>query len=138
MRRALDEVERLLQLNMPISVGPLTSGAGLEATAMVRPGASVAEVRARIAREAAEAAEAAHAREEAAREARARQRGAALGFNPAEALRKLLDRSPTNARVAHLRIAARAAAPRPPAAPTAGGRAALKRSSAASSSRHEE
>jgi hypothetical protein len=139
LRRALDEVERQLQLNMPISVGPLTSGAGLEATATVRPGASVAEVRARIAREAAEAAAQAQAREEAAREARARQRGATLGFSPAEALRKLVDRSPTNARVTHLRIAARAAAPRPPAAPAAGARAAPKRSDAASSSRiHEE
>jgi hypothetical protein len=131
LRRVLDAFERTLQATMPVAVGPLTSGVGLEATAVVRPDASVAEVRARIAREAAAAEAEQQRREEAAREARQRQRGSTLG---ADALGNLLARAPTNARAEHLRIAARAAAPPLPAAPHARGAAVDSRAALA----HEE
>ena len=116
-RAALDAAERTLQLYSPVALGPLTSGAGLEATAALQPGASEAEVRERLRRDAQRQQRDAAAEVERARAARAGARAARLAANPLAALRKLLARAPTNARVQHLRMAARLARPAPPAPP---------------------
>jgi hypothetical protein len=114
-RSMLDYAERMLQLYSPVALGPLTSGAGLEATAALRPGASEAEVRARLRREAQRQQKEEAAEAERSRRERAAARAARL--HPGAALRKLLERAPTNARVLHLRLAARLARPAPPAPP---------------------
>ena len=114
-RAALDYAERTLQLYSPVPLGPLTAGAGLEATSALRPGASEEEVRSRLRREAQQQQRREASEAEAARRERSEARRARL--SPGAALRKLLARAPTNARVQHLRIAARLARPPPPAPP---------------------
>ena len=114
-RSMLDYAERTLQLYSPVALGPLTAGAGLEATATLRPGASEAEVRARLRRDAQRQQKEEEAEAERSRRERAAARAARL--HPGAALRKLLARAPTNARVQHLRLAARLARPAPPAPP---------------------
>ena len=103
MRRFLDSAEEGLMRVMPVPVGSLTLGAGLENTRLEAVMSS-AHLRARVALETAAAADARQRKANEARDARSRVRGAHLGVNLWGCLCKVIDRAPNNARVKHMRM----------------------------------
>jgi len=108
-RKVLDGWDASLLRYMPVAVNALTQGSGLEATRL-EAADSPEQLRARVALEAATAAEARRRAREAAFDAKARLQQPGWRLNLGAVLSKLVSRAPNNARVEHLRIAARAAA----------------------------
>ena len=103
MRRVLDSIEESLMRVMPVPVGSLTLGAGLESTRLEAAMSSV-HLRAKVALETAAAADARQRKADEVRDARSRVQGARLGVNLWGALCKVIDRAPNNARVKHVKM----------------------------------